>query len=342
MRAVPLSTVDDQTFRAALALQQRDERAADPASPVTSEPELRRYAADDRTDGNRHHRLAVLDDAGTARALVHVELEDDVNNRHLASVEAFGAAGDPDAGLIGVAAALDLAEADGRTSMLGWGADTAAEAAFWTGLGAEKKYSERMSALDVTAVDGDLMQRWVDQRTERAADVRLVRWEGRCPDEHLGAWIESRNAMNDAPHEDLDVNDGEIDAARLRADEEARLALGTRVMNLFALDPQGGPVGHTTIHVNTFEPAASWQWDTVVLAAHRRRGIGRWLKAAMWQWLRADAPEVTRLRTGNAESNAAMLSINVAMGFRAAAVFGAWQTDVPTFRRHLAGGRTSK
>jgi mycothiol synthase len=107
-------------------------------------------------------------------------------------------------------------------------------------------------------------------------------------------------------------------------------------MNLFAVDPDGGPVGHTTVHVNPRRPEASWQWDTVVLDRHRRRGIGRWLKAEMWRWLREAEPEVTRLRTGNAESNDAMLAINVAMGFREAAVYGAWQAPISTYRAVLS------
>ena len=96
-------------------------------------------------------------------------------------------------------------------------------------------------------------------------------------------------------------------------------------------------MGHTAVHVNTHRPAASWQWDTVVLTAHRGRGIARWLKAAMWQYLRESEPEVTHLRTENAIDNDPMLSINQAMGFVPTNRFGGWQADLDTFRRALAG-----
>jgi GNAT superfamily N-acetyltransferase len=334
MHVVPLIDLDDPLFASALAVVQRDEIAADPAAPPMTEAELRLFATDDRTDGNIHERVTVIDD-DRVRVVAHLELETGEENPHLAAAEIFGASHDHEAGQVALSAILDIAEADDRTSLMGWGPNVDAEADFWTSLGAPLRYTERMSALDVTAVDEALMTTWVDQRMDRAADVELVRWIGPCPDEHLDAWVRSRTAMNDAPMDDLDVNDVMLDADDIREDEDARRALGTDIMNLFAVDPDGGPVGHTTIHVNPYRPAASWQWDTVVLDRHRRRGIGRWLKAEMWRWLREAAPDVTRLRTGNAESNEAMLSINVAMGFTEAMVFGAWQAPISMYRTRL-------
>ncbi len=334
MRVVPLSDLHDRLFASALAVVQRDEVAAEPDAPSMTEAELRLLAADDRSDSNRHERLAVLDGGGV-RTVAHLELETSEENAHFATAEVFGASLDHEAGRVALAALLDLAEADHRTSLMGWGPNISTEDEFWTSLGAPRRYTERRSALAVAAVDETLMRTWVDRRKERAADVELVRWIGACPDDHLDSWVLSRTAMNDAPMEDLDVNDVFLDADDIREDEDARRALGTDVMNLFAVDADGGPVGHTTIHVNTHRPAASWQWDTVVLDQHRRRGIGRWLKAEMWTWLREAEPAVTRLRTGNAESNEAMLAINVAMGFREAAVFGAWQAPISTYRARL-------
>jgi mycothiol synthase len=337
MHVVPAADLDDAHFASALALVQRCELAVDPGvEPITAE-ELRRLIADDRTEGNRHLRIAVVDadEDDAVRALAHLELEADDANRHVASAEVFGAADDTEAGRVAVRALLDIAENDGRTTLLGWGPNTPTEHGFWTALGAPLRYTERMSVLDVTSVDAALMQQWIDARLDRAADVKLVHWTDVCPDEHLEAFATSKTAMNDAPNDEMEVNERLVDAAAVREDESARSALGTRTMTVFAIDPAGDPVGHTQVHVNPFRPDASWQWDTVVLDHHRRRGIGRWLKAEMWQWLRVEVPEVERLLTGNAESNAGMLAINVAMGFTEAHVFGAWQTDLGTYRANL-------
>ncbi|MEM7140976.1 MAG: hypothetical protein AAF548_08070 [Actinomycetota bacterium] len=335
MDVVPLLQLDDARFGKALAVQQRTERSFDPDTPPITEPELRLFAVHDHTDGNRHERFAVVD-GDEVRALAHLELEMDDVNAHFCASEIFGAAEDPDAGRVALAALLDVAEADSRTVMVGWGPQSPGEAAFWEGVGAPLQYRERISVLDVPAVDPELMTDWIARRDERAGDIELVRFVDRCPDELLDTWATSRSAMSDAPMEGLDVNDWSMDADDIREDEEARRALGMRMMHLLALAPDGSPCGHTTINVNTFRPMASDQWDTVVLDAHRQRGIGRWLKAEMWRWLREEEPEVTRLGTGNANSNDPMLSINVAMGYVPLVDYGAWQADLPTYRRALA------
>jgi GNAT superfamily N-acetyltransferase len=334
MQVRPVADLDAAGVAGALAVVQRADRAVDPDIEPTTAEEFRRQVADDRSDGNRHLRTAVLD-GDRVRAVAHLELDTDEENAHLATAEVFGAAADPDAGRVAVADLVERCEADGRTSLAGWGPRTEAEARFWTAFGATERYTERMSNLDLATVDPDLMADWIDRRRERAADVSLVRWTGACPDEHRAAYARSVSAMSDAPTDDLDVNPFTIDEDDVRELDDARLTLGWRPFTVFAVDPDGRPAGHTTVLVNPFRPDASWQWDTVVLASHRRRGIGRWIKAEMWRWLRAEASEVGRLSTGNAESNAAMLAINVAMGYRPASVHAMWQADLDVYRRSL-------
>ena len=85
-------------------------------------------------------------------------------------------------------------------------------------------------------------------------------------------------------------------------------------------------------------PGRSWQWNTVVLPDHRGRGIGRWMKAVMWQRLRATEPDVTMLHTGNAASNANMLAINTEMGFQPTHLMGCWQADLDVLEAGLSRG----
>jgi hypothetical protein len=234
----PLLQVDDARFAEALAIQQATERGYDPdATPVTAE-ELGLLAAHDPTDA-------------------HLTFELDEENAHLAATEIFGAAEDPEAGGAAVAALLDLVEADGRRSLLGWGPQTEREAAFWESLGTTLNYRERISVLDVPSVDPDLMTAWIDDRHERAADVELVRFVDRCPDEYLAAWTASRSAMSDAPTEDLDINDSEWDEEDIRDDEAGNIKLGYCVMHVLALSPDGDPCGHTSVRVNSHRPEVS-------------------------------------------------------------------------------------
>ena len=123
--------------------------------------------------------------------------------------------------------------------------------------------------------------------------------------------------------------------------------LGVQVMSMLAVDADGRGAAHTRVHVVPERPAASYQWDTAVVDRHRGRGLGKRIKADMWRWLRAEEPAVTRLTTGNAQSNDAMLAINVAMGYRPVLEFAAWQAQVADVAVALEArrdqpGRTSK
>ena len=69
-----------------------------------------------------------------------------------------------------------------------------------------------------------------------------------------------------------------------------------------------------------------------VLAAHRRRGLGRLLKASVVERLRELRPDVRYLDTGNTGSKAAMLAINEQMGFSTYRTFACWQADVAAIR----------
>ena len=55
---------------------------------------------------------------------------------------------------------------------------------------------------------------------------------------------------------------------------------------------------------------------TGVKEEYRGKGIGKWLKAEMLYFIRRKYPNVKFISTGNADANAAMLSINNCMGFK--------------------------
>ena len=61
--------------------------------------------------------------------------------------------------------------------------------------------------------------------------------------------------------------------------------------------------------------------DTAVVRGHRRKGLGRWVKAESLRLLQEDRPDVTQVTTVNAEENRAILGINEALGFEPVAVW---------------------
>lgn len=58
-----------------------------------------------------------------------------------------------------------------------------------------------------------------------------------------------------------------------------------------------------------------------MVAAHRHRGLARWLKAESLAALMAGRPDVPLVRTANATGNAGMLAVNRAVGFTIAATW---------------------
>ena len=324
--------LDQTQFDAALKLQQRLDRARDPGVPVIPASELRATFDDDASDNAHHERLVAFDD-GEAVAFGHLELTRDPANETLAILEITPVHGD--ASRLVLSELLRIARADGRTSVIAFGDYTTETDAFWAGLGAELRFTEQESDLDLASVDAELMTRWIDAAP---GDIDLVHWAGHCPDEHIDALVATANAMNDAPTDDLEIEDMTLDAATLRADLEARDACGIDYLGILAICADGSAAGATEVFVNRFRPAFAWQWNTVVLPAYRGRGIGRWMKAAMWQRLRTEAPEATTLRTGNAESNAAMLAINTEMGFRPSHLMGCWQADLAILESGISRG----
>ena len=330
MRIVDARSLDRADFAAALELQQTLDRERDPGLPVTPAAKLRAVFDDDATDFCRHQRIVAFD-GRRAAAIGHLELTMDPANANLAGVEITPA--DNEVTTAVLVELLRRARADGRTSVMAWGDHTPARHAFWTGLGAELRYTEQESSLDMAAVDPELMARWIEAGP---ADLEMVHWARHCPERWIGTLVATANAMNDAPTDDLDVADTVVDASMMRAEIEARAARGLEYQGILAVAADGTAAGATEVFVNRHCPPASWQWNTVVLPAHRGRGIGRWMKAAMWQRLRASEPEVTMLHTGNAASNAQMLAINTEMGFKPTHMMGVWQTDLEVLRAALS------
>ena len=330
MRIADARSLGGDDFAAALELQQRLDRERDPGLPVTGAAELRAVFDDDATDYCRHQRIIAFADNGVAAAIGHVELNTEAANANLAGVE-ITLTDDHTAAAV-LSELLRRARADGRSSVIAWGDHTPAAHAFWTGLGAELRYTEQESSLDMAAVDSQLMEQWIGAGP---ADLQLVHWSRRCPEDWIEALVATANAMNDAPTDDLEVADTIVDAAMVRTEIEARAARGLEYQGVLAVTAQGEAAGTTEVFVNRHRPAASWQWSTVVLPAHRGRGIGRWLKAAMWQRLRTTEPAVTALQTGNAASNFHMLAINNEMGFRPTHLTGCWQAGLAALESRL-------
>jgi GNAT superfamily N-acetyltransferase len=199
----------------------------------------------------------------------------------------------------------------------------------------------RASALDV-AGRGDEFRDRLDAAVAAASDAyRLVAWQDRAPDELVDSLAHAHERMSvDPPSGAISFELEPWDAARVRDGEHRSIASGRIHLNVAAVTPDGEVAGFTELSLLPDSPAVE-QWDTIVLAPHRGHRLGMRLKLANLVALADADPSRDRVYTWNADENAHMLAINVALGFRPFALESAWQRPQPGAASGAAGSADS-
>lgn len=233
--------------------------------------------------------------------------------------------------------AVEAAAADDRTVLNAWAAEESAGDAFLAALGLEKRSVERRSRLLTHELDRSMLEEWVERAAERAAGYSLIGFDDHCPDEWVEPYVTLFDVMNTAPRDDLDMEDWHHTPERIREHERRREWARRHKWSIIARhDATGALAGFTEVIGAEWETDLIWQEDTGVDPAHREKGLGRWLKAAMLLRLLDERPEVRRIDTWNAGSNRPMLAINVALGFRPVKHYGDWQISTDKLRDAVA------
>jgi RimJ/RimL family protein N-acetyltransferase len=80
-------------------------------------------------------------------------------------------------------------------------------------------------------------------------------------------------------------------------------------------EPGGAVIGMSEASWDSRSPKIVHQSFTAIARPWRGRGLARAIKAAMLRQIRASHPAAEEMRTFNAESNAAILSVNKRLGF---------------------------
>ncbi len=147
------------------------------------------------------------------------------------------------------------------------------------------------------------------------------------PDEWLADRAVLQQRMNtDMPLGDLVLEEEHWDAERLRAENAKRREAGRRLVETVARHrPTGRLVGFTQVSVARDERDLGQQEDTLVLREHRGHRLGLRLKAANALLLHDVLPEVTTIRTWNADDNAPMLTVNRQLGYLVDGYARQWQ-----------------
>ena len=204
-----------------------------------------------------------------------------------------------------------------------------AGAAFAETMGGVPGLQQRESELDLADLDLAMLDRWIAEGPVHAAGYELVFMTDGYDTSCLPAIAETYDAMDDMPHDDLQAGTQRKTVEQLVGADAMLVGSGEARWSAFAREVGSDRfAGVTDVFLRSWDPAVVHQGNTGVLHTHRGRRLGWWLKAAMARKVIDDVPEARIIRTGNAFSNAHMLAINDAMGFRETSVTTTWELPV--------------
>lgn len=191
-------------------------------------------------------------------------------------------------------------------------------------LGAEAALPTRQSRLELAGVDPELVARWLIRPA--GEPYRLHIWDGPIPGDYLERMADLMMVMNSAPKGELEMDDWRITPEMIRGWEANSAESGERELLIAVEDARSGElVGYTDVSWTPERASIIHQGSTAVRPAARGQGLGKWLKALMLEYLAQNAPEARVIQTNNAEENAAMLGINVVLGFQPWVAITEWQ-----------------
>lgn len=156
---------------------------------------------------------------------------------------------------------------------------------------------------------------------------RVVTWQDRCPDELVEDRAALSRAMStDVPLGELDWREEQWDADRVRRNEELVARQGRTFLAAGAVHERSGRlVAFTELGVPLAKPERVYQWDTLVLREHRGHRLGTLVKTAVLRLVAERVPDARVVSTWNAETNAPMIAVNEALGFRTNGALTSWQ-----------------
>ncbi len=211
--------------------------------------------------------------------------------------------------------------------------------AFLSAIAGEPKQLVRYSRTDFQSLDWEQIDRWVAEAARRAPDYTVEVYEHRLPE---ALWPEycvaKQEQMRHIPRDGLDMGDWSF-TPKDQAERYKELdALNADHNVVWVRDPEGRIVAITDVGWYPYKADLLQQFFTGVHPSARGRGLGKLVKARMLQLARdryADQ-HLKWMRTDNATSNAAMLAINVQLGFKEYKVSGIYQADREQIARFLA------
>lgn len=141
-------------------------------------------------------------------------------------------------------------------------------------------------------------------------------WRDVCPEEWVQGYTEVRRLlMEEAPSGDIELENEFWDVTRTRAEERMWADQHRSAQVSVAVSDDGEVVGHTQLLFSS-DSVNVFQWDTLVMPAHRGHGLGLALKVTTMHEAADLLQDRRRIITYNAAGNGPMIRVNEALGFR--------------------------
>jgi GNAT superfamily N-acetyltransferase len=169
------------------------------------------------------------------------------------------------------------------------------------------------------------------------AGFRLEHWTNAAPEPLVAAFAEARNAIADSPLGDSSLSHPTWTVERVRHAEAETAAVGDQSRCVVAVHEESGDVAaFTELLVDPARTSLCWQRDTAVVRAHRGRGLGRAVKAAMLRRLAAEVPGLDRVVTSTAAQNVSMRRVNEQVGYTPYAEIGMLEAELAQIEAALS------
>jgi mycothiol synthase len=336
-----VQAASDSDFQAALTFSNLIRAEIFPDDPPRTLETLKKTWQANAMFEKQKDTLWIATDKGEHIAHLWAFIEYYEDNRHLMSIELLV---HPDYRRKGLAKqllpkVLETAKNEERTHIISWTHSTiAAGTAVAERMGAKRGLEGHTNQLVLSELDQSLMATWIKNVKENAKEFELGFWIGAYPEEKIEDIASLYSVMSTAPRGELDIEDWQVKVEDLRQSETYHRAVGIERWAAYVRHvPSGELAGYSfTTYQPDHNPLVVWQGDTGVLPKYRGHGLGKWLKAGMLEKILHERPQVKFIRTGNADSNAPMLAINHALGFKPYIAWIDWQLEVKVLEAYLA------
>ncbi|MBR7837081.1 hypothetical protein KDL01_27640, partial [Actinospica durhamensis] len=187
--------------------------------------------------------------------------------------------------------------------------------------------SEKRSMLDLVKLDRAQFAAWAAPSAANGG-YRFDYWALPTSDDRAAALAVATDAMNDAPHGELEIEREPIAVEQLQKAERAAVELGMRGHFVAALTDSGEIAGYSNVFIFPGSMPMASVGATAVVAAHRGHGLGLRLKADLTLRLLELEPHMTSIETWNNGENEPMLRVNRMLGYELADEWNGFQYDL--------------